>query len=58
MALTLNARNALHRIHAGSRAAVTNQMIDRLSRDRLIDFDPRQGWFVTDAGLAAMGETA
>lgn len=53
-AITQAARRALRLIDSGCRTVVTNQMIDRLSRDGLIDFDlsvdPVQGWYVTDKG--------
>lgn len=59
MSITAKALQALTAIDNGQRDTVTTQMIDRLSRDRLIDFDltvnPVQGWYVTDAGREAMG---
>ena len=58
MNITAKALQALTAIDNGQRGTVTTQMIDRLSRDRLIDFDltvnPVQGWYVTDAGREAM----
>lgn len=52
--ITQAARRALRLIDSGCYMVVTRQMIDRLSRDGLIDFDlsvdPVQGWFVTDKG--------
>jgi hypothetical protein len=61
MRITLNARNALHRIANGDGSAVnhTRQMIDRLSRDGLIDFDLATFQYVaTQAGHEALGVTA
>lgn len=56
--MTPRARAALVAIRDGQRDTVTRQMIDRLSAARLIDFglsmDPVQGWYVTDAGHAAL----
>lgn len=58
MNITAKALQALTAIDNGQRGTVTTQMIDRLSRDRLIDFDltvnPAQGWYVTDKGREAM----
>ena len=58
MNITAKALQALTAIHNGQRGTVSTQMIDRLSRDHLIDFDltvnPKQGWYVTDAGREAM----
>jgi hypothetical protein len=61
MTLTPAARNALHRIANGDGSAVnhTRQMIGRLSRDGLIDFDLATFQYVaTQAGHNALGETA
>lgn len=56
--ITKKARIALQHLAIGSREGVTSQMIDRLSRERLIDFDlsisPSIGWFVTDKGWNAL----
>jgi hypothetical protein len=52
--VTPRARAALAAIRDGRRDAVTRQMIDRLSAAHLVDFDPRQGWHLTDAGRAAL----
>jgi len=53
-AVTQSARRALQLIDSGHHVEVTRQMVDRLSRDRLIDFDlsvdPVQGWYVTNKG--------
>jgi len=57
-AVTPAARRALELIDSGYRMDVTRQMMDRLSRDGLIDFDlsvdPVQGWYVTNKGREAM----
>lgn len=47
---TPKALAALQMIAEGETDNVTRQMIDRLSAERLIDFDPRNGWFVTEYG--------
>lgn len=57
-AITQAAQRALQHIDSGYPMVVTRQMIDRLSRDGLIDFDlsvdPVQGWYVTDKGRGVM----
>ena len=62
MNISRKALQALHNIATDNRAAVTSQMIDRLDRDGLIEFDlsvnPDQGWYVTDAGRGTLGVTA
>jgi len=55
--LTKKATKALHDIAEGNRAAVTNQMIDRLSAQWLIDFDLRRGgWYLTNHGWNAISQ--
>ena len=62
MSISRKARQALQDIATGNRASVTSQMINRLDRDGLIDFDlavnPDQGWYVTDAGRSMQEVTA
>jgi len=57
-AVTPAARRGLQLIDSGHRMEVTRQMMDRLSRDGLIDFDlsvdPVQGWYVTNKGRETM----
>jgi hypothetical protein len=59
MNLSLKAQLALLDIATDNRQAVSRQMIDRLCRDGLIDFDwalsPKHGWYITAKGCAAMG---
>lgn len=53
--MTPKARAALHLIDGGQRAAVTRQMMDRLTAAGLIDFDlDVGGWVLTDAGREAL----
>lgn len=58
--ITKNALTALAYLAEGtlsSRKRVTRQMIDRLSRDGLIDFDYQKswhGWFLTEKGWAVL----
>jgi hypothetical protein len=55
--LTKKATKALHDIAEGNRAEVTRQMIDRLSAQWLIDFDPnRGGWFLTHHGWNSISQ--
>ena len=49
--VTSKANAALQAIAEGRQFEVTRQMIDRLSKDGLIDFAvSRDGWFLTDKG--------
>lgn len=60
MSISIKAHLALIDIATDNRQAVTRQMIDRLCRDGLIDFDlkrsPKHGWFITEKGCQAMGQ--
>ena len=49
--ITPKANAALQAIAEGRQFEITRQMIDRLSKDGLIDFEVnRDGWFLTDDG--------
>jgi DNA-binding GntR family transcriptional regulator len=55
--LSSKARAALAVIESTRQSAsVTRQMIDRLARDRFIDFDSARGWYVTEFGLDVLKE--
>jgi hypothetical protein len=56
---TQKAIAALNLIAEGNRAGVTRQMIDRLSNEKLIDFDngPYFGWYVTEHGWNVLTQT-
>lgn len=55
--ITPKANDALHAIAEGRQFEVTRQMIDRLSKERLIDFAvSRGGWFLTEYGWNSISQ--
>jgi len=48
--MTAKAAQALRLVRAGRSDEVSWQMIRRLDRQRLIDFDGQQGWYVREGG--------